>query len=126
MKVNPESDQLSSAPTHTPVSVGPTGADKFRQVLGGTINLAGQLAGTVAGGSTMGMAPLAGNIASGLLGSGGAGTLGTGDTGTVDPMALLQLQEQIQTQSQVFTTMTNISKSDHETRMAFVRNLNLQ
>ena len=116
MKVNPESDQLSTVPQHSDVSVGPTGSDKFRQVLGGTINLAGQLAGTVAGGSTMGMAPLAGNIAGSLLG-------GTTDTGTVDPMQLLQLQEQLQTQSQVFNTMSNISKTEHETRMAAVRNM---
>jgi outer membrane lipoprotein SlyB len=115
MKVNPESDQLSSVPTHTDVSVGATGSEKFRQVLGGTINLAGQLAGTVAGGSTMGLAPLAGNIAGGLL--------GTADTGTVDPMQLLQLQEQLQSQSQVFNTMSNISKTEHETRMAAVRNM---
>jgi hypothetical protein len=117
MKVNPESDQLSSVPTHSNVSVGPTGNEKFRQVLGGTINLAGQLAGVAAGGSTMGLGPLAGNIANGLLGSGA-----TGDAGTVDPMQLLQLQQQLQTQSQVFNTLSNVSKEEHDTRMAAVRN----
>src|SRR5579859_2442035 len=114
MKVNPESDQLSSVPAHSDVSVGPSGSDKFRQVLGGTINLAGQLAGVAAGGSTMGMGPLAGNIANGLLG----GVGGTTDAGSIDPMQLLQLQEQIQTQSQVFNTLTNVSKEEHDTRMA--------
>ena len=122
MKVNPESDQLSSVPTHSNVQVGPTGNEKFRQVLGGTINLAGQLAGVAAGGSTMGMGPLAGNIASGLLGSAGSSLTGATDAGTIDPMQLLQLQEQIQTQSQVFNTLSNVSKEEHDTRMAAVRN----
>ncbi|HEY8747714.1 MAG TPA: hypothetical protein VIM11_07060 [Tepidisphaeraceae bacterium] len=116
MQVNPESDQLSSIPSHTPVQTGATGSEKFRQVLGGTINVAGQLAGTVAGGSTMGLGPIAGNLASSLL-------TGTTDSGTVDPMQLLQLQEQIQTQSQIFNTMSNVSKTEHETRMAAVRNM---
>ena len=116
MKVNPESDQLSSVPTHSDVNVGTTGNEKFRQVLGGAVNLAGQLAGTAAGGSTMGLGPMAGNLASSLL-------TGTTDTGTVDPMQLLQIQEQLQQQSQVFNTMSNISKTEHETRMAAVRNM---
>ena len=118
MKVNPESDQLSSVPTHSNVQVGPSGNEKFRQVLGGTINLAGQLAGAAAGGSTMGLGPLAGNIANGLLNTGG-----TGDAGSIDPMQLLQLQQQLQTQSQVFNTLSNTSKTEHETRMAAVRNM---
>ena len=122
MKVDPQSDQLSSVPTHSNVSVGPTGNEKFRQVLGGTLNLAGQLAGVAAGGSTMGLGPLGGNIASGLLNSAGSSLTGTTDAGTIDPMQLLQLQEQIQTQSQVFNTLSNVSKEEHDTRMAAVRN----
>ena len=122
MKVDPQSDQLSSVPTHSDVSVGPTGSEKFRQVLGGTLNLAGQLAGVAAGGSTMGLGPLGGNIASGLLSSAGSSLTGTTDAGTIDPMQLLQLQEQIQTQSQVFNTLSNVSKEEHDTRMAAVRN----
>ncbi len=122
MKVDPQSDQLSSVPTHSNVSVGPTGNEKFRQVLGGTLNLAGQLAGVAAGGSTMGLGPLGGNIASGLLSSAGSSLTGTTDAGTIDPMQLLQLQEQIQTQSQVFNTLSNVSKEEHDTRMAAVRN----
>src|SRR3954465_2205547 len=114
MKVDPQSDQLSSVPNHSQVSVGATGNEKFRQVLGGTINIAGQLAGAAAGGSTMGLGPLAGNIANGLLN-------GSGDAGNVDPMQLLQLQQQLQTQSQVFNTLSNTSKTEHETRMAAVR-----
>jgi len=118
MQVNPESEQLSSIPTHANIQTGPTGADTFRQVLGGTVSLAGQLAGSVSGASTMGLGPIAGNLASSLL----TGT-GSADSGTADPMQLLQLQEQLQQQEQVFNTMSNISKTEHETRMAAVRNM---
>jgi len=36
---------------------------------------------------------------------------------------LLQLQNQMQVQNQQFSTLSNVSKTEHETRMAAVRNI---
>jgi hypothetical protein len=132
MDINPTSDQLI-----TPVrehsekkhASGGGGGAKFAQFLGGAVNMAGQLASGVAGAQTMGLGPIAGNLLGGGL-NGGSGIGGIGGGGALDPSnqatqfeQLLQLQEQLQTQSQQFTALTNISKTDHETRMSAIRNI---
>ncbi|HSI32801.1 MAG: hypothetical protein ACAI43_25405 [Phycisphaerae bacterium] len=118
MKVNPQTDQFAAIPQHDGAQAkkADAGGQQFAQILGGAVQVAGQLAGTVAGAQGFGLGGLAGN----LLGGGGAGGLGGGDPSTAD---LLQMQNQIQRESLVFNAQTNISKTDHDTRMAAVRNI---
>ena len=57
---------------------------------------------------------------------GGAGKgldLGGVDPTTTDPIQLLQLQDKMQKESAFFNTMSNVSKTEHETRMAAIRNM---
>ena len=126
MDIKPTSDQLAApVPQHTETVQQPTGAGKFGQFLGTAVNVAGQLASTVAGAQTMGMGPIAGNILGGLNGgaAAGAGGLAGADTGGQNFEQLLLLQEKIQNESAQFNAQTNISKTEHETRMSAIRNI---
>ena len=124
MKVKPETDQFAPVPVHTETAKPAVdGGAGFKQALGGAIGIAGQLAGTMLSAQTGGLAPLVG----GLLGGGGGGNVG-GVGGfnlgnDPSPADLLQLQNQIQRESLVFNAQTNISKTDHETRMSAIRNV---
>jgi hypothetical protein len=104
-----------------------TGGAKFGQFLGQAVNVAGQLASTVAGAQTMGMGPVAGNLISGITG-GNQGGLSGDLSSALDNQAaqqeqLLLLQERIQNESAQFNTLTNISKTEHETKMSAIRNV---
>jgi hypothetical protein len=121
IQVNPQSDQFSNQPVraHSEVTDPSSGTDAgtgFRQVLGGAVSVAGQLATGVA--SAYGMGPLVGGLNNSLNGAAGIGGAG-GDINFTD---LLQQQNQIQRESLVFNSETNISKTDHESRMSAVRN----
>ena len=59
--------------------------------------------------------------AGGLGGGGGGGGAGLGDTGDLNNLFNQQLE--LQRELQVFSMMTNIAKTEHETRMAAVRNM---
>jgi hypothetical protein len=128
IKVNPETDQFNPVREHTETQAAGGGGGKFDQVLGSAANIAGQLAMGAAGVQTGGAGPLIGKIAGSLAGGGlgGAGLgggLGGGPLDGSELTNLLQLQNEIQRQSLVFNAQTNISKTDHETRMSAVRNI---
>lgn len=59
--------------------------------------------------------------AAGLLGAGGLGGGGVGDANDLN--GLLNTQIQLQRELQVFSMLSNIAKTEHETRMAAVRNM---
>jgi hypothetical protein len=77
------------------------------------ISFAAKLYGSVAGVGGMGGGPLGA-----LTGAGGAG-----GTGSMDQWSLLKMQQDLQRESQIFNTLSNVSKTEHETRMAAVRNM---
>lgn len=66
-------------------------------------------------------APGAAAALGGLGGGGGGGAGGLGDTGDLNNLFNQQLE--LQRELQVFSMMTNIAKTEHETRMAAVRNM---
>jgi hypothetical protein len=121
IKVNPETDQFAPVQEHSPVQNNTTsdGGGKFKQFLGGAVNIAGQLASSAAGAQSFGLGPLVGNLASSL----GGGGLGGGALDGGQLTGLLQVQNEIQRQSLVFNAETNISKTDYETKMSAVRNI---
>jgi len=119
MKVNPQTDQFGAVPQHTENAQPKAGDQTFNKVLGGAIQVAGQLASTVAGAQGLGLGSLGTSLASGLTG----GALGPGGSGDPAFTDLLALQNQMQRESLVFNSQTNISKTDHETRMSAVRNI---
>ena len=121
MEINPTSDQLAAVPTHTDTTTGATGSGNFGKVLGGVVNVAAQLASKAAGAQTMGLGPLAGSLLNGS--TSGIGGSGLGGDQAASFQQLLQEQEQIQTESAQFTALTNISKTEHETRMSAIRNI---
>jgi hypothetical protein len=125
IKVNPETDQFAPVQEHTAVqNTTSDGGAKFKQFLGGAVNIAGQLASSAAGAQSFGLGPLVGNLASSLGGGGlGGGGLGGGALDSGQLTGLLQLQNEIQRQSLVFNAETNISKTDFETEMSAVRNI---
>jgi hypothetical protein len=124
MDIKPTSDQLTPVPTHTDTATPATGGGNFGKVLGGVVNIASQLASGAAGAQTMGLGPLAGSLLNGGSGGiGGAGGVGGGQFGDASFADLLKEQEQIQTESAQFTALTNISKTEHESRMSAIRNI---
>ncbi len=66
-------------------------------------------------------------IASSFMGGGGLGGFGAlgglGGGGFAQQMQLLQLQDQIQQRSARFQTLSNISKTEHDTRVNSIRNM---
>jgi len=65
-----------------------------------------------------GIGCMSGTLLNGLT-LGGSGGMG----GMSDQLALLREQERIQKETQVFTTLTNVSKSEHDAKMSAVRNM---
>jgi hypothetical protein len=118
MKVNPQTDQFAQIPQHEGAQAkkADQGGQQFAQFLGGAVQVAGQLAGAVGGAQGFGLGGLAGGAVNNILGGGAGGA----DPSLPD---LLQLQNQIQRESLVFNAQTNISKTDHDTRMSAVRNI---
>jgi hypothetical protein len=124
IKVNPETDQFAPVQEHTAVqNTTSDGGAKFKQFLGGAVNIAGQLASSAAGAQSFGLGPLVGNLASSLGGGGLGGNLSSGALDGGQLTGLLQLQNEIQRQSLIFNAETNISKTDFETKMSAVRNI---
>ncbi len=85
----------------------PSGWSKFKSVLGGIASAASSFI------------PGAG-IIGGLLGGGGAGSITGGNN---QQWELLQAQYDIQQQTQMFNTLSNVSKSRHDAAMAAIRNM---
>jgi hypothetical protein len=65
----------------------------------------------------------AASLTSAFLSKLGVGNASAGLGGMNDQWKFLRIQEELQRQNQVFTLVSNISKTDHETRMAAVRNM---
>ena len=101
----------------------------FAQGLGQVTAALAQTAAGIAGGPGAGMA--VGNLFGGGLGTGTLGGLGglggvgglAGGTDFQQQLALIQLQRQIQAQTQIFETLSNVSKAEHDARMSAVRNM---
>lgn len=118
MDVKPTSNQFNNPPpvqVHSEVAKAGDGGAGFRQFIGGAVQVAGQLVGNVAGAGGLGMGPLGGGL--------NAITGGPPGTGGSDFAQLLQLQERMQRESAQFNTLSNVSKTEHETRMAAIRNM---
>jgi len=78
----------------------------FRRVLGAAVGLAGNM-----------FAPGMGSILSSVIG-------GTGlNSASTDPMQYLQLQQQMNAQSEAFQSISNVLKSKHDSAMAAINNL---
>ncbi len=107
---NPPEHSTQTAPQAS------TGAD-FGQVLATGLGIGASLAGKALGASVGG--PLIGGLGANTT-AGIGGDLGNQQSQFAE---LLQLQNQMQVQNQQVTMATNLSKTDHETRMAAVRNI---
>ncbi len=89
---------------------------KFGAALGAVV---GPVAGQFLGGG-MGAGGLGGPLG-GILQSAMGGAMG--GNSTLSQMQLLQLQEQMNLRAQVFQTLSNIMKAEHESKMNSVRNI---
>lgn len=89
--------------------------DALATGLGFAASLAGSAINAYSGGS---LGALTGGAGGGLDGLTG----GLNDNNQ-QFMELLQLQNQLQVQNQTFSALSNVSKTEHETRMAAVRNI---
>ena len=126
IEINPTTNQLAPVKQHTqPAQQNNTGA-KFGQFLGQAVNVAGQLAATVGGGGALGAGPVAGSLFGNVANQNGinGGDLDSalGDSFNQQEQLLL-LQEKVQNQSAQFNVLTNISKTEHETKMSAIRNV---
>jgi len=103
------------------------GAQKAFRLAAGVIADAGQVAAGMAGGplaaQLVGRVNGAAGLGTGTLNGGLGGALGTGDDGFGLQMQLLELQRKIQAETQVFQTLSNTSKAEHDARMSAVRNI---
>jgi hypothetical protein len=102
------------------------GAEVATHVVGGPILAAAVRDARVGTAAAIGGAPVAGGIAA------GAAVPGSGATGTVEAMLqdgqasnmqLLALQQHIQQENQVFTTVSNVMRAKHDTAKAAVSNV---
>ena len=67
--------------------------------------------------------PMVGNVM-GALGVGNSGFNAAGiNTGANQQLELIKLQQEIQQQTQMFTTLSNVNKSKHESAMSAIRNM---
>jgi len=78
----------------------------FRRLLGAAAGIAGNM-----------FAPGMGSILSSVIGGSGLSSAST------DPTQYLQLQQQINAQSEAFQIMSNVLKSKHDSAMAAINNL---
>jgi len=118
METDPISRQeLTTAPQHSAQTTQPasTGVD-FGKVLTAGVGIAASVAGKSLGASSIG----------GLIGGGGA-SLGNVnndlDRQQVQFAEMIQIQNRMQVQNMEVTMVSNVSKTEHETRMAAVRNI---
>ena len=91
----------------------------FGKVMATGLGVAASLAGKALGSSVGG--PLLGGLGGGGVGATGIG----GDLANQQAQfaELIQIQNQMQVQNQQVTMVSNVSKTEHETRMAAVRNI---
>jgi hypothetical protein len=89
----------------TPVSQQPSA---FRRILGGVVGGLGNM-----------LMPGVGSLIGGAI----SGTAGGGGLSTGNPMQYLQLQEQMNAQSEAYETASGVMKSRHDACMAAVRNI---
>lgn len=89
----------------------------FGQVVNAGLPLAGQMMPMLLGAGGLG-----GGALNSLGAMGGLGGLGGGSS-TAQQMQLLQLQQKIQQESQIFQTLTNVSKARFDAEMTAVRNI---
>ena len=113
---------FQNPPVHPGTTSPNQGGDLGRNLAKG-VGFAAQLASAATAGTPYGAIP--GAVST--LVSGGNSNLG-GISGNIQNnqqqfMDLLNLQNQMQVQNQVFSTMSNVSKTEHDTRMAAVRNM---
>ena len=101
-----------------------SGPSDFMKGLSDTVSFVGSVAVKGAQVAVGRSAPGAAGLIGGGLGGGGLGGLGGlgGDAGG-DLGSLLQLQLEVQERMQRFTMLTNIAKTEHESRMSAVRNM---
>ena len=123
---NPTTTQFQPVQQHTQPAKQNNAGAKFGQFLGQAVNVAGQVAATVGGGGALGAGPVAGNLFGNIASPNGInnGDLegALGDSFNQQEQLLL-LQERVQNQSAQFNTLTNISKTEHETKMSAIRNV---
>ena len=102
------------------------GAEVATHVVGGPILAAAVRDARIGSAAAIGGAPVGGGIAA------GATVPGSGATGTVEAMLqdgqasnmqLLALQQHIQQENQVFTTVSNVMRAKHDTAKAAVSNV---
>ena len=118
--VNPNRNLLShNSAAGESASSGPS---DFMKGLSDTVSFVGSVAYKGAQIAVGRSAPGAAGLLGGL-GGGGVGGLGGGGAGGGDLGNLLQLQLEVQERMQRFTMLTNIAKTEHESRMSAVRNM---
>lgn len=89
--------------------------------------------GQALGGVAAGAAPIAGQLLNGVPGAAGLGLGSLGGFGGLtemaggDPfaqqLALIDIQREVQMETQVVETLSNIEKAQHDARMSAVRNM---
>lgn len=85
----------------------------------------GRVMGGILGGALNLVAPGLGSVIGGALGGGGASMVDMQsmlNQQMQQSMQLLSVQNRVQTQSQQFSTMSNLMKSKHESEMSAVNN----
>ena len=91
-------------------SIGPKQPGAFRRVLGG-----------IAGGAINMVAPGVGSMIGNVIAGGVPGITSNGLLG--DASQYLQLQQQMNAQTQAFETASNVLKARHDAMMAAIRNI---
>ena len=84
----------------------PKSPGTFRRILGAAAGVAGNI-----------FAPGMGSVLSSIIGGAGLNSAAT------DPSQYLQLQQQINAQSEAFQSISNVLRSKHESAMAAINNL---
>lgn len=107
--------QVQPVTTMTPVTTQPKKSSTFGRVLGGVL-----------GGALNFAVPGLGSILGGVMGGGNGASMADMQTmmnqQMENSMRLLAVQNRVQSQSQEFTTFSNLLKSKHDSEMSAVTN----
>lgn len=90
-------------------------ADGFAMAAQTAVPMGVNMASSLTGGNMLGLGPISSMM--GGLGGGGA------SSDYAMQMQLLNVQRKMQMEQQVWNTVSNIEKAQHETRMALIRNV---
>ncbi|MEM9420303.1 MAG: hypothetical protein AAGA25_14790 [Planctomycetota bacterium] len=113
-----QSQNFSNPPQHTGNTAPASSSDGFAKALTGLASVAVPVADTAMRLSTGGSTSLRSLGLGSIPGSNASGSQ------NADYMAdLLAKQEEVQMRNMQFTTISNVSKTEHETRMSAVRNI---